>query len=370
VVSHAADSVYALMNRLLGAGRTGGGRPRPYTGREEGGAGRRTGVSDELYWLAAPVEGAARGDLWIPPAAASAEELSRLASELHVPVRPLPAAPAVPRHAVRAARVGLYKPWVASIDEGWTRWLLERYGFPMKSLANEEIRSGAFARDVDVLVFPAVDPDVLAVGHPTGETAARLWSPLPPPYAGGLDSEGPAATGSGGKGAGGSARGGERIRAWVEAGGTVVALDESARYFIDLFGLPLTDVLAEGGGGVEAPGSMLRVLVDTEHPLAYGLRPVEAAYFAESPAFQTVVPDARFDRRVVVRYPDDERDILMSGYLRGGAALEKRAAVVEVRVGKGRVVLIGFRPQHRAQTVRTFKLLFNALYRVGEAEER
>jgi glutamine amidotransferase-like uncharacterized protein len=96
------------------------------------------------------------------------------------------------------------------------------------------------------------------------------------------------------------------------------------------------------------------------------MRSEEAAYFADSPVLETSGPDARFDRRVVARYPDDERDLLVSGYAAGGAALERRPAVVDLRVGKGRVVLIGFRPQFRAQTLRTFKLLFNALYEVSE----
>jgi glutamine amidotransferase-like uncharacterized protein len=95
------------------------------------------------------------------------------------------------------------------------------------------------------------------------------------------------------------------------------------------------------------------------------MRAEEAGYFNSSPAFRTRIPDARFGRHVVARYPDDVRDILISGYLDGGDALEGRAAVVDLEVGKGRVVLIGLRPQHRAQTLRTFKLLFNALYLGG-----
>jgi glutamine amidotransferase-like uncharacterized protein len=107
---------------------------------------------------------------------------------------------------------------------------------------------------------------------------------------------------------------------------------------------------------------MLRLLVDTEQPLAYGMRSVEAGYFSNSRAFSTRLPGSRFDRRVVATYPEHEEDILVSGFLKGAELLERRAAVVDFKVGEGRVVLIGFRAQHRAQPHRTFKLLFNALY--------
>ncbi|HXT19967.1 MAG TPA: M14 family metallopeptidase, partial [Thermoanaerobaculia bacterium] len=344
LVSHAADGVFPLMNRLLARGA-------------------------ELWWLAAadaqppaPAAASAPGDLWIPSAAATAAELSKLSRELHVPVHAIDALPAGPRHAVRAARVGLYKPWVASMDEGWTRWLLEQYGFPYVNLSNEDLRSGAFTAKADVLLVPAIDPDIIGSGRSGREITARLASPLPPQYAGGLDKGGAPLSP---KPAKGGDAGGARIKAWVEGGGTVVALDESADYFIELFGLPVVNVVSERNAKIEAPGSMLRLLVDPTQPLAYGMSSEEAGWFADSPAFETAVPDPRFDRRVVVRYPDDERDILVSGFLRGGAALEKKAAVVDVRVGKGHVVLIGFRPQHRAQTLRTFKLLFNAPYRVA-----
>jgi glutamine amidotransferase-like uncharacterized protein len=99
------------------------------------------------------------------------------------------------------------------------------------------------------------------------------------------------------------------------------------------------------------------------------MRPQEAAYFASSPVFKTAVPDARFERRVVARYPDHRDDIPLSGYVEGTHLIERRAAAVELSIGKGRVVLIGFRAQHRAQTHRSFKLLFNALY-FGGLEER
>jgi hypothetical protein len=248
------------------------------------------------------------------------------------------------------------------MDEGWTRFVLEQYGFPFVNLANEDIRSGAFSRDIDVLLVPDVDPDILAIGRSSDEERRRFDAPLPPRYAGGWD-EWEAEPGK--KKEDKPVAGGKRIRDWVRAGGTVVALDSSADYFIKLFELPVVNVLDKTKEDLfDCPGSTLRVLVDTSHPLGYGMREQEAVYFARSPAFRTSVPDTRFERRVIARYPDDAKDILVSGYLKGGELLERRAAVVEYRVGQGRVVLIGFRAQHRAQPLRTFKLLFNALYDV------
>jgi hypothetical protein len=253
---------------------------------------------------------------------------------------------------MRPARVGLYKPWVASMDEGWTRFLLERYRFPFETLDNEALRKGTFRGKVDVVLLPAVGADILEKGEPGSEEARRLWEPLPPPYAGGIGTEG-----------------GDKLKKWVEEGGTLVALDESADYAIKLLGLPVRNILDRvSNDDFHAPGSMLRIHLDPEHPLSHGMRSEEAAYFADSPAFQTSPPDARFSRRVVASYPEAVEDILISGYLKGGERLEKRAAVVEVRAGKGRVVLIGFRAQHRAQPHRTFKLLWNALYLAGLEE--
>ncbi|MFQ5349846.1 MAG: peptidase M14 family protein, partial [Thermoanaerobaculia bacterium] len=238
---------------------------------------------------------------------------------------------------------------VASMDEGWTRWLLERYEFPFVNLSNEKIRDGSFANEIDTLLLPDVGRPIIESGKPDDPRRASFWSPLPPEYDGGLGDEG-----------------GEAIARWIRDGGTAVAMDSSTEYLIRLLELPVANVLDDvAGDRFSAPGTMMRILVDTEHPLGFGMRSEEAAYFAGSPAFRTRVPDARFDRHVVARYPDHRDDIPISGYVRGAELLERRAAVVEVKVGEGRVVLIGFRPQHRAQPHRTFKLLFNALFLAG-----
>jgi Zinc carboxypeptidase len=309
------------------------------------------------------------GDVWIDHTEIDGTAFAALADEFELPTTEIAKAPEATR-TIGAQRVGLFKPWVASMDEGWTRWVLEQYEFPMVNLSNEQIRSGEFTDIVDVLLFPDVEAGVIAKGVP-GDSYWGRFVPLPPEYSGGIDewksNDRTSQDGKKSKQASDAkpTKGGERIKEWVEDGGTIVALDSSSDYFIDLFELPVKDVAADANELV-CPGSTLRVDVDTTHPLGWGLRTEEAIYFADSPAFKTSVPDPRFDRHVIARYPEHVRDILLSGYLEGGEILERRAAVIEYRVGEGRVVLIGFRAQHRGQPLRTFKLLFNALYDVGD----
>ena len=110
------------------------------------------------------------------------------------------------------------------------------------------------------------------------------------------------------------------------------------------------------------PGSTLKVKFDNANPLAYGM-PSEglALYLGGNPAFE-IVPSEHNERyEVIARYAD--RDLLQSGWLVGEETLAKKAGMIAAQYGDGRVILIGFRPQHRAQTHGTFKLLFNVLVR-------
>lgn len=316
LIPHAADSAYTLMNRLLVK-------------------------QHDLYWLSDQ-----GGDIYVPAGQLSSDEMEEIARDIHVPVKALGDRPTGRALKVHQRRVGLYKPWVASMDEGWTRFLLEKYEFPFVTITNEEIRDGGFRKRTDVLLLPDVGKSILKDGKPAGE-AARRFTPLPPEYSGGLDK-----------------KGGDEIKKWVqEEGGAVVALNSSSDYLIELLELPVTNVLENvPRSEFSCPGSMLRLLVDTTQPIAYGMRPEEAGFFDQSPAFETWPPDPRFRRRVVASYPEHGDQILLSGFIEGEHLLEKRAAVVDLHVGKGRVVLLGIRAQHRAQPHRTFKLLFNSIY--------
>ncbi len=256
---------------------------------------------------------------------------------------------AAPRGTVllKAPRVGLYKPWAASMDEGWTRFLLERYGFAPVSLDNAAVQAGRLRERFDVIVLPDVPPDVLSTGRRKQEEGEPRYVPsLPPEYTGGLEREGARA-----------------LRDFVDAGGTLVALASACDWVTGEFEVPVRNVLAKSRPEeFRCPGTLLNVSVAPGHPVTWGL-PRQVAIFLEEPmAFQTSLPGAELSRWVLAAYPDDARDVLASGWIRGEERLTRRAAAVATTFGKGKLVLLGFRPQYRAQTHATFPFLFDALY--------
>ena len=248
---------------------------------------------------------------------------------------------------VVAPRVGLYKPWAASMDEGWTRWILEQYGFDPESLDNKAVKAGKLNDAFDVIVLPDVGKEVIASGKPKREeTEMKYFAELPPEYAGGIEKEGAKA-----------------LKDFVEAGGTIVALASSTEWVLDEFNIPVRNALARARpDDFGCPGSLLWVNVQPDNPLTYGL-PAKLAIFQDKPiAFETAPPSMELTRWVLASYPWEGRDILASGWIRGEDRLERRAAAVATTYGKGKLVLLGFRAQHRAQTPATFPFLFNALY--------
>ena len=255
---------------------------------------------------------------------------------------------------LKQPRVGLYKPYIPSHDEGWTRFLLEQYGFKLKNIENKEVKAGNLNNSYDVIILPDTTKEVVIDGK---ESRGGYFEEFPPEYAGGIGKEGLHA-----------------LRDFVDKGGTLITLaNASDVIYGEEFNLPVRNALASGGAGgrgaapagasdFNIPGSLLRVYVDTNHPVGAGM-PHEIAAFVDSPiAFQTSAPPPDIQRSVIAWYPDDAKDILVSGYAHGAERLQRKAAAVAFTRGKGKIVMFGFRVQHRAQTEGTFQLLFNAIY--------
>jgi len=233
-----------------------------------------------------------------------------------------------------AVRTGVYRSFVPAPDEGWTRWVFDTWGVSYESVGDSAVRAGNLGARFDALILPSQDPRAILSGLPDGSYPAR--------YTGGL---GPT--------------GAQALAAFVDSGGTLIALNEACDFAIGALDLPVTDVLDElSPGDFYAPGSLLRLQLDPGDPLADGMPAQPAAWFESGPAFEVADPTRV---RVVARFPADPADVLLSGWLLGAPRLAGKAALVEVRRGRGRVILFGFRPQYRGQSLATLPLLFNAI---------
>jgi len=241
-------------------------------------------------------------------------------------------------------RIAIYQSYRASMDEGWTRWVLDHFEFSYTVIHNEDFKDGDLGSRFDVILFPDQNRETIVEGRSSRRAYRR--TNLPPEYQGGIGKEGV-----------------EALDQFVKKGGTVVLLDSAHELAVEDFKLPLTNVLKDvKRDRFFCPGSILRIHVDTGDPLGWGLEEETILFFSRSPAFRTRVPgSAAVDRKVVARFGADGPHRL-SGYLKGGELLNRTAAIVRFRYHDGRVVVLGGRVQHRSQTFATFKFLFNALY--------
>jgi hypothetical protein len=256
--------------------------------------------------------------------------------------------PKVSTTPLREPRLALYKPWTSNMDEGWTRFVLEQYGFNYKSIDNKAVKAGNLRASYDAIIVPDMDKDLIIEGKfkPREGEGSRYFPELPPEYSGGIGREGVQA-----------------LKKFVEDGGTLITLASAGELVTDEFNVPVRNTLARARAeDFSCPGSLLRLKLDTAHPIAWGMPSEIAAFVDEGIAYQTSVPGSELDRSVIGWYPDEAEDILLSGWIRGADKLTRKSAVVSFTQGKGKIVLLGFRVQQRAQTEGTFKLLFNSIY--------
>lgn len=232
-----------------------------------------------------------------------------------------------------APRVALYKSWQEPMPEGWQRWVFDQHDMAYDTLHDASIRGGALA-DYDVLIFQEQSAQSIRRGFAPGS--------VPPQYAGGLGDAGVAA-----------------VRAFVENGGRVIAVESATDFVRDLFDLGIRDITADlSVTDFYIPGSILRLELDASSELAEGMRDETSAWYWRS-SMAYAVDDPRV--RVAARY--GAGDPLLSGWVLGGQHVAGQPAILEADIGRGSVVLFGFQPNYRAQTMATWPLLFNAIRR-------
>ncbi|MEZ5429331.1 MAG: M14 family metallopeptidase [Pyrinomonadaceae bacterium] len=227
-------------------------------------------------------------------------------------------------------KIGLYKGNTGSMDEGWTRLVLDNHQIKYDSLSDADLRGNRL--DYDAVILPSISERGIVQGLPE--------SRFPKEYAGGIGDEGV-----------------ENLKKFVEGGGKLICFDDSCELVIKTFDLPVKNAL----GGLKrsefyGPGSIWKLEVDTSNPLAKGFSKETPAYFINSSAYEIGDPQKV---KTIARY--SEKDALLSGWILGEKYAAGKTALAESDFGRGKLILFAFRPQHRGQTFGTFPFIFNAL---------
>ena len=266
---------------------------------------------------------------WLVPASESVREA--LSSEDAIArIRPIYSRPREGLRLVRPPRVGIYASYVPSIEEGWTRFVFDSYGFKYTSLVDSDIKEPGLDSRFDYIIVPHQRVRQLRRGFSSAHYAPR--------FSGGLGDRGIAG-----------------LRRFAERGGTVITWDDSSRLLVHHLKLPVSNPLARmSNSDFFAPGSLLKINVDNSHPIGFGMPDSAAALYMNGPAYQVEKGDT------VASFSEDET--LLSGLLIGKEHIAGLSALVSVPIGLGKIILFGFRPHFRAQARGAYKLLFNSVY--------
>lgn len=227
-------------------------------------------------------------------------------------------------------KIGLYKGWANSMDEGWTRLVFDNHQVKYTSLMDEDFRNDKL--NYDSIILPSIGEQFLVKG--------RNENSYPKEYTGGMTEAGI-----------------ENLKKYVENGGKLICFDESCEMVIKRFELPLKNVLSNlSRKEFHSPGTILEIDIDTSNQIAKGMNAKTPAYFIYSSAYE-VADNSKVNS--IAKY--GKEDILLSGWIYGEKYINGKTAIAEASYGKGKIILFAFRPQHRGQTFGTFPLLFNAL---------
>ena len=227
-------------------------------------------------------------------------------------------------------KIGLYKGFTASMDEGWTRLVLDNFQISYQSISNADFRSNNL--NFDTIILPSDSENTIVNGLSSSRYADE--------FAGGIGEIGI-----------------ENLKKFVESGGKLICFDASCELVIKRFNLPMKNVLKDlKRNEFYNPGSIVNLEVNKKNPLAKNLKDETAAYFINSSAFE-IADKTRV--KTVAQYA--AKDSLLSGWTLGEKFMNSKTALAETDYGKGKIILFAFRPQHRGQTFATFQFIFNSL---------
>lgn len=308
---------------------------------------------------------------WILPAQAGLRAaLEGVAARFALDFDSAPAAPEVARHALDLPRLAVLQTWSDTQSAGWLRMQLDEQGLPYTLIMDEDVRRGGLRARFDLVLYPdtdrslkdiigGIDPKHAPLAYTRTERSPSLGSPTSSPdITGGLTWAGV-----------------QNLETFLRDGGLLVTLGGASTLPLD--GGLARNVRRASLKSVDLPGSELRARFrQPEHPLAYGYPEVTSVFRGDGPFYEV----RRADRgRVVLQWgaqpsKDDEdepaagegRDekktpLVVSGGVKGASEIEGRPALLDLPVGRGRVLAFDFDPIHRLQTESDFRLVWNAI---------
>lgn len=323
LIDHAPVNGYILGNRLLAAGVP------VFWHKDSVQAGRTT---------------LAPGALWVAASDKARPLVEAAVRDLGLDVHAVAKVPAGDKIALKPVRVGLVDRYGGSMASGWTRWLLERYEYPFELVFPQRLDAGNLNRDFDVLVFAS---DLTTSDAPASYRSKQpAAADIPAQYRPWLGEITPD-------------KSIPQVQAFVKDGGSVVTIGSAHRIATKL-GVPVADVLLDASGKAPPatdffiPGAILETVVDNRQPLAFGLDRKLNIFFNRNSGFRHSGPQA-----AIVGYP--QQVAVNSGWAIGAQKLAGSDAVLDLPLGKGRVMVLGPDVVNRAQARASLPLLLNAM---------
>jgi hypothetical protein len=302
------------------------------------------------------------GTIYVPAQPGVDEKLSKLAADFSLDVKPADSALSGSGLLLHLPRIGLYQSWVPSMDEGWTRFIFDQNHIPYTRLVDADIRKGNLQQQFDVIVLPdnsaraitsggrgggegeapaATGGNAQAAGRgrraATGGDEGTPPPQTPPEFTGGLGPDGVSA-----------------LDAFTNNGGTIIAFNHASEVYTKKGGAIQNALDTIDRSKFYIPGSILQITVDPSNPVAFGSTPTVPIFYENGPLFHVTA-----DGTSIASF--DSAEPLLSGWIQGGNFLKGNSVIAQQNVGKGHLILFGFRPQYRAISEVTYKFLFNAL---------
>ncbi len=293
------------------------------------------------------------GSFLIPVSGPDVERVRRAVEALGLTAVGLAAAPEVPTHDLDLPRVAVYSTWGSTQDPGWVRHAFDTFEIPYDLIYKERVKQGQLRAAYDVIVIPSqagsakgLVYDIAPRGKPIAYTKTERFKNL------GMYGESEDITG--GMGLAGVVE----LQKFVEEGGLLLTLGV-ASYFPPEFGLTRTINASRPSSQFYAPRPIVQAeILRPEHPIFYGYPDkVAPTKYTNGPLLQVPASEQRY---VLMRYPGGDQSVL-SGLMRGANELRNRPAIVDVPVGRGRVLLYATNPIYRWQNHGEFNMVFNAL---------